>query len=274
MLINRFIFYTIIQLTNEVFIMSISASTLSPKFLGAEALVSQKLSGTKLDKEFANAFERLDLKKATELVKMGANPNQEITLSKPLVAEFLKLYTLCDCCGPVNPYDGAIEEFLADDENFQSAINEFFDGETSSSAIFLSMTLKKEDFSVLLLEKGAETLFRIGELESNLLQLASMINLPKVAEFALQNTSYRVDETENEEVALPPFLSAVMFGNLDIIKLFLEMRPNQVDSMILDLLANEEFQDEIEDGNLKLIEIKELLEEHLKRKEITSAVRV
>ncbi len=247
--------------------MSISASTLSPKFSGVEALVSPKLTGTKLDKEFVRAFESLDLKRAAEFVKMGANSNQEITLSKSVVAEFLKSQTLCDCSGPVN-----VEEFVADDENFELTINEFFGGITSFPALFLSMVLEKEEFSLLLLENGAETLFQVGEETCNILLFASMANLPEVVKYALQNTSYSVDSIGDEDES--PFETAVKYGHVDVIKLFLEMRPDQVEPIILDILEDEGFQNEIEEGNLKLIEIKGLLEDHLQRKEITTAVKV
>ncbi len=246
--------------------MTISPSTLSPKFSGVKTLESPKLSAIELDKEFVQAFENLDLKRATEFLKLGANPNQEIILSRPIVAEFLKLHSLSnDYC--------SVEEFLADDENFRLAIDEFFSGGTSLPALLLSLILNKEDFALLLLESGAEISIPGEEDGFNILQYSTMMSHSKIVKFILQTTSYRADHTDHVEVP-PPFIIAVQYGNLETVQAYLEICPDQLDSMIIDLLKSTDIQDEVEDGNSRLIEIKELLEDHLKRKEMSPALKV
>ncbi len=255
--------------------MTISPITQSPNFSEIEALVSSKLTAFELDKEFADAFENLDFERATELVKMGANPNQTVVLSRPLLNKFVTQnrffyfpQTLFD------PLDGkSAEELVLGDENTQDTICEIFEGNSFQPALLLSMLLKEEDFVLLLLEKGADLEF---DYAYNILQLATLMNLPEVVKVVLETTtSYSVGETEDTLPEQSPFILATFFGHFDIVNLFLEMCADEVKPMILKMLKDpEEGPWELMSDKGEIVDIKKLFEDHLKQKEMTTGLKV
>ncbi|MCH9634449.1 MAG: hypothetical protein S4CHLAM7_12000 [Chlamydiae bacterium] len=110
--------------------MTIQLIQFSPLFLRPPISINPKLSALDLDREFCSAFEDMDIERAAELLKAGANPNQNIAFSKPIVLNFLIQMGECDCSGKVDldNYKSIISNFLEDPQNCQSVIDEFFSG--------------------------------------------------------------------------------------------------------------------------------------------------
>ncbi len=255
--------------------MTISPITQSPNFLRVEALESPKLTAFELDKEFADAFEALDIERATELLKLGANPNQRILLSRPLVNKFVTenrfFYfpqTLYD------PLDGkSVEELLLGDENTQDTICEIFEGDLFPPALLLSLLLKEEELVLLLLESGADLEFDFSQ---NILQLATLMNLPKVVKLVLETTTcYSAGETEDTFPEESPFITALLFNHFEILNLFLEMRADEVKPMVLKIFKDLEEGDwEIMNGEGEVVDLKQFFEDYLKPQEVTTGLKV
>ncbi len=195
-----------------------------------------KLSAFELDAQLVEAFETLDLSRAQELVKQGANPDQTVTVNFKIVLEFLKLNLFNGTEENTKMDWDAILAQLESEGDINALVNDFFGGQATHSVLFLSLILKDENLALTLIENHANLIITYEKPEgytANALQMASGMNAPKVVEYLLQNTSF-ASHLPEQEGDLSPIEIALSAGAFDVFKVIVENRKNEVMKLLIE----------------------------------------
>lgn len=194
------------------------------------------LSSMKLDAAFVDAFEQLNIDEARNLLEMGANPNQEINLSYPIVLEFIKKHVLSFTEEENKKMDwNVVEKAIQNQVTLEEYANDFFAGQSTMSAINFALILKYDDLAIDLLSKGAEGSFE----NTNLLQMAVALGSTKVVEYLLLNTQFEIHLAEQTK-DYSPFEMALATNAYEIFELMVEHRADQVKQIFEENLVLQE----------------------------------
>lgn len=211
--------------------MQINSTLSNSATLEIEWPIEKKLSALDVEYRLVDAFQNLRFDEVKELVLNGGNPNQRVPLSKPyLVAFAQKVFVPEGLEGEISPDNPFLQTafLLQNNEQYASLwIDEFFNGVVYHPMLLLATLIRDEELALFLLEHGAQGEFLIGEedpIRLNVLEFASRISLPCLAEYAL-NQLHMNPYANQGEGTLSPFSIALLEQNFEILRLFIEHDP-------------------------------------------------
>ena len=209
---------------------SIHSFNPSVNFKGTAVDSNPALSVFDLDLSFQEAFQKLDVKGAKDLLEKGANANQEITISYPIIMEFLKIHVFGFSAQDNKKMDwDSLCKVIQKQASVEDFVNDFFGGKSSMPALTLSLLLKKSELALDLLQFGAS----IHTDATNALQMAVALEDKQVVEYLLQNTSLSVAQAETGK-DFTPFEMALAINSYEIFELMVTERTEEV----LEILVN------------------------------------
>lgn len=210
----------------------------TPSLKETEGVQNSRVSAFDLDHQFVEAFQALNIDQAKELVMQGANPDQKIDLNFKIILEFLKVNLFGgQAQNPKTDWDAILTQLEAEG-NLEGLVNDFFGGQSSPSALYLSLILRNEDLALALIENHAQLALEVKGPDDmiysvNALQMASAANLAGVVKHLLQNTSMGIHLAEKEG-DISPLEIALMNGAYDVFKVMVENRRNEVMKLLIE----------------------------------------